>query len=76
MIICLAPSIGSQLHIHPPKTSFKSNWIAQHNVGVMVDLDFFIRDEALERSQSSKTYNLSYPVQQGQVENWDSMERF
>lgn len=62
--------------LNPARTSSKAGWLAQHNAGVMADLDFFIGDEALERSRSSTTYNLSYPVRQGQVENWDSMERF
>lgn len=44
--------------------------------GVMADLDFFIGDEAVEKSRSSSTYNLKYPISHGQVENWDSMERF
>ncbi|RXH79804.1 hypothetical protein DVH24_040951 [Malus domestica] len=62
--------------LNPSRTSSKAGWVAQHNAGVMADLDFFIGDEALERSRSSTTYNLSYPIRQGQVENWDSMERF
>jgi len=37
------------------------------------DLDFYIGDEAMEKSTS---YGLSYPVRHGQVENWDHMERF
>lgn len=37
------------------------------------DLDFYIGDEAFA---NQKTYNLSYPVRHGQVENWDLMERF
>lgn len=53
-----------------------SNWIAQHNAGVMADLDFSIGEEALTRSKSSNTYNLSYPIKHGQVDNWDAMERF
>jgi len=55
-----------------------SNWLAQHSAGVMADLDFFIGDEAMSRSRSNNnnTYNLSHPIRQGQVDNWDSMERF
>ncbi|KAL0408544.1 UNVERIFIED_CONTAM: Actin-related protein 3 [Sesamum radiatum] len=34
------------------------------------------RRRALARSKSSSTYNLSYPIKHGQVENWDAMERF
>eukprot|EP01116_Phalansterium_solitarium_P000027 TRINITY_DN1001_c0_g1_i1.p1 TRINITY_DN1001_c0_g1~~TRINITY_DN1001_c0_g1_i1.p1 ORF type:complete len:420 (+),score=142.13 TRINITY_DN1001_c0_g1_i1:96-1355(+) len=37
------------------------------------DLDFFIGDEALEKS---KTYDIFYPVRHGQVENWTHMELF
>lgn len=37
------------------------------------DMDFYIGDEAIEKSNS---YGLSYPVRHGQVENWDHMERF
>jgi actin-related protein 3 len=54
----------------------KGNWMAQHSAGVMADLDFFIGEDALARSRSSNTYNLSYPIHNGQVENWDTMERF
>lgn len=54
-----------------------SNWLAQHSAGVMADLDFFIGDEAMSRSRSNNnTYNLNHPIRQGQVDNWDSMERF
>ncbi|CAI9775345.1 unnamed protein product [Fraxinus pennsylvanica] len=53
-----------------------SNWLAQHSAGVMADLDFYIGEEALSRSKSSSTYNLSYPIKHGQVDNWDAMERF
>ena len=37
------------------------------------DLDFFIGHEALEHS---KTYQLSYPIRHGQIEDWDQMERY
>ncbi|KAJ5080250.1 actin-related protein [Anaeramoeba ignava] len=37
------------------------------------DLDFFIGEEAIERS---KTYAVHYPVRHAQVENWDDMEHF
>nr|XP_009774852.1 PREDICTED: actin-related protein 3 isoform X3 [Nicotiana sylvestris] len=58
-------------------TTKSSNWLAQHSAGVMADLDFFIGEEALARSKSSSnTYNLTYPIKQGQVNNWDAMERF
>ncbi|XP_075495075.1 actin-related protein 3-like [Primulina tabacum] len=53
-----------------------SNWLAQHSAGVMADLDFNIGDEAFFRSKSNSIYNLSYPIKNGQVDNWDSMERF
>ncbi|KAG6405692.1 hypothetical protein SASPL_133284 [Salvia splendens] len=59
-----------------PNSTKNSNWIGQHNAGVMADLDFYIGEEALSRSKSSSTYNLSYPIKQGKVDNWDSMERF
>jgi actin-related protein 3 len=45
----------------------KGNWMAQHSAGVMADLDFFIGEDALARSRSSNTYNLSYPIHNGQV---------
>merc|ERR1712065_31482 len=38
------------------------------------DLDFFIGNEALDE-KIRKTYDISYPVKHGQVENWDLMER-
>ena len=53
--------------LNPSRTSSKGNWMVQHSAGVMADLDFFIGDEALSRSRSSSTYNLSYPIQRGQV---------
>ncbi|KAL0327319.1 UNVERIFIED_CONTAM: Actin-related protein 3 [Sesamum angustifolium] len=59
-----------------PRSTKGSNWLAQHSAGVMADLDFCIGEEALARSKSSSTYNLSYPIKHGQVENWDAMERF
>lgn len=63
--------------VNQPRTSNKgSNWLTQYNAGVMADLDFFIGDEALARSRSSSTYSLNYPIKNGQVENWDAMERF
>lgn len=37
------------------------------------DLDFFIGDEAFA---NSRTYQVSYPIRHGQVENWDLMEKF
>jgi len=37
------------------------------------DLDFFIGDEALDRS---KTYAVRNPIKHGQVENWTHMEQF
>eukprot|EP01117_Protostelium_nocturnum_P000998 TRINITY_DN11319_c0_g2_i1.p1 TRINITY_DN11319_c0_g2~~TRINITY_DN11319_c0_g2_i1.p1 ORF type:complete len:422 (-),score=120.71 TRINITY_DN11319_c0_g2_i1:105-1370(-) len=37
------------------------------------DLDFFIGDEA---HANQKTYDLFYPVREGQVENWTHMEYF
>lgn len=48
---------------------------AQHNAGVMADLDFFIGDEAIAASKMGQ-YTLTNPIKHGQVENWDSMERF
>jgi len=37
------------------------------------DLDFFIGDEAFD---VAKSYQVSYPVRHGQVENWTHMEQF
>ncbi|OEL17547.1 Actin-related protein 3 [Dichanthelium oligosanthes] len=53
-----------------------ANWIAQYNAGVMADLDFFIGDEALSRFRSSGLYTLRSPIRHGQVDDWDTMERF
>ncbi|XP_062195114.1 actin-related protein 3-like isoform X1 [Phragmites australis] len=53
-----------------------ANWIAQYNAGVMADLDFFIGDEALSRFRSSGLYSLKSPIHHGQVDDWDTMERF
>lgn len=53
--------------LNQSRSSNKANWLAQYNAGVMADLDFFIGEEALSRSRSSSTYNLSYPINEGQV---------
>lgn len=42
---------------------------------LMEDLDFYIGDEALVR-HSSKTHILGYPIRHGQIDNWDTMERY
>ena len=60
--------------LNQSRSSSKGNWIAQHNAGVMADLDFFIGDDALSKARSSSTYNLTYPIKHGQVENRDAME--
>ncbi|XP_028058438.1 actin-related protein 3 isoform X2 [Camellia sinensis] len=63
--------------VNQPRSSGKgSNWLAQHSAGVMADLDFYIGDEALSRSRSNNTYTLTNPIRNGQVDNWDAMERF
>ena len=53
--------------VNQSRSSSKGNWSAQYSAGVMADLDFFIGDDAISRSRSSSTYNLSYPIQHGQV---------
>ncbi|KAJ6793010.1 actin-related protein 3 [Iris pallida] len=58
------------------RNSSKANCLAQYSAGVMADLDFFIGEDALSRSRSSSIYNLSYPIHQGQTENWDTLEKF
>ncbi|XP_050883359.1 actin-related protein 3-like [Lathyrus oleraceus] len=60
--------------LNQSRSSSEGNWIAQHNVSVMVDLDFFIGDDALSKAWSSSTYSLTYPIKHGQVENRDAME--
>lgn len=74
----IAPTVVAvnESFLNQSRSSTKSNLLAQHNASVMADLDFFIGEEAFARSRSSSTYNLSYPIQHGQVENWDAMERF
>ncbi|KAF7802712.1 Actin-related protein 3 [Senna tora] len=74
----IAPTVVAvnESFLNQSRSSSKANWLAQHNAGVMADLDFFIGEEALAKSRSSSTYNLSYPIQHGQVDNWDAMERF
>lgn len=39
------------------------------------DLDYSIGDEALAAASGPQT-ELNYPIRHGQIENWDSMERF
>ncbi|VAI88251.1 unnamed protein product [Triticum turgidum subsp. durum] len=53
-----------------------ANWLAQYNAGVMADLDFFIGDEALSHFKTSGLYSLRSPIRHGQVNDWDTMERF
>ena len=74
----IAPTVVAvnESFLNQNRSSTKGNWLAQHSAGVMADLDFFIGDEAIARSRSSSTYNLSYPIVHGQVDNWDAMERF
>lgn len=62
--------------LNQSKSSSKGNLSAQYNAGVAADLDFFIGDEAITKSRSSSTYNLHYPIEHGQVEDWDAMERY
>ncbi|GAB2297863.1 Actin- protein 3 [Dionaea muscipula] len=62
--------------VNQQRASNKSNWLPQYSAGVMADLDFMIGDEAVARSRSSSIYNLKYPIKNGQVDDWDSMERF
>ena len=37
------------------------------------DMDFWIGDEAVQRSSD---YTVNYPIRHGIVENWDNMERY
>ena len=37
------------------------------------DLDFFIGDDAFRNQQ---THNLSFPIREGQINNWDEIERY
>lgn len=62
--------------LNQKRSSSKSNWLAQYNAGVLADLDFSIGDEAVGRSRSSSSYNLHHPIKNGQVDDWDAMERF
>jgi actin-related protein 3 len=69
-------AVNESFKIQPRSSVKASNWILQHNAGVMADLDFYIGDEALSKSKISSTYDLSYPIRHGKVDNWDAMERF
>ncbi|XP_071678841.1 actin-related protein 3 isoform X1 [Lolium perenne] len=60
----------------PTRAAAKGTWQAQHSAGVMADLDFLIGEEAVARSRASTTYSLSHPIRNGQVDNWDTMEKF
>ena len=48
---------------------------ASRDDGALADLDFAIGDEALGLGGGEK-YNVTYPVSQGTVDNWDHMERY
>ncbi|CAM8916096.1 unnamed protein product [Rhodiola kirilowii] len=74
----IVPTVVSvnESFLNQGRTPSKANWQAQHSAGVMADLDFYIGDEAIAKSRSSSSYNLSYPIRHGQVDNWDAMERF
>nr|CAB3447129.1 unnamed protein product [Digitaria exilis] len=75
-VVAVNDSFSSSAQPAPRGAPAKGNWLAQHSAGVMADLDFYIGEEALARSRASSTYSLSYPIRNGQVENWDTMERF
>ncbi|GMH26091.1 hypothetical protein Nepgr_027934 [Nepenthes gracilis] len=62
--------------VNQQRTSNKSNRLTQYSASVMADVDFLIGDEAIARSRSSSIYNLKYPIKNGQVDDWDGMERF
>ncbi|GMI70804.1 DISTORTED TRICHOMES 1, ACTIN-RELATED PROTEIN 3, ARABIDOPSIS THALIANA ACTIN-RELATED PROTEIN 3 [Hibiscus trionum] len=66
----------NESYINQSRASTKINMAAQYSAGVMADLDFFIGDDALLRSRASNTYSLSYPINHGQVDDWDAMERY
>jgi len=74
--VAVNDSLAASAQPAPRGAPAKGNWLAQHSAGVMADLDFYIGEEALARSRASSTYSLSYPIRNGQVENWDTMERF
>ena len=38
--------------------------------------DYYIGDEAINKTKESNTHELIYPVKNGIVENWDLMEKF
>jgi len=46
---------------------------ASKSAGNIPDLDFYIGDEAVSHS---KSYQLSYPIRHGQIDNWTHMEQF
>lgn len=50
-------------------TSTKSNLKSKG----IEDLDFYIGDEALA---NAKSYQVTYPIRHGQIENWDAMEKY
>ena len=46
---------------------------ASKAAGNIPDLDFYIGDEAMTHS---KSYQVSYPIRHGQIDNWTHMEQF
>mmetsp|Transcript_18305 Transcript_18305/g.30741 ORF Transcript_18305/g.30741 Transcript_18305/m.30741 type:complete len:418 (-) Transcript_18305:215-1468(-) len=62
-------------HIIPTAIGVKDGVQSSHvrKSSPLDDLDFLTGDAALANSAS---YSVKYPIQHGQVENWDHMERF
>ncbi|EPS68068.1 hypothetical protein M569_06702 [Genlisea aurea] len=62
--------------VNQSRSSRGNNWLTQYVTGVMADLDFYIGEEALFKSKSNSTFHLTYPIKNGQIDDWDAMERF
>ena len=65
----LAPALTPAAHTRTPSlgTQARKDWKG------VEDMDFWIGDEAVSRSQE---YTVNYPIRHGIVENWDNMERY
>ena len=57
MVVAVNESFITQQNRNSNKSS---SWLAQHSVGVMADLDFFIGEDAILKSRTSGTYNVIY----------------
>jgi actin-related protein 3 len=65
--------IPTAIGVQDSVSAVNANRVKARGSSVLEDLDFHIGNDALANSSA---YSVKYPIQHGQVENWDYMERF